>query len=255
MTLAAFVYQRRTGPTYPARGKADVAGTEIRYRLPRSALTTGPCRIMVAVREPEIGGYVSYRRFRTDDPLTRIVLEHEGDSLTAGLPRQPAAAKLAYQVHLRKGNETVSLTGDHFIVVRYRGDVPAAVLLPHILVIFLGMLFSTAAGLTALDKRSDPRKLAVWAAVILFAGGIILGPIMQQYAFGKLWTGFPLGSDLTDNKTLISLAVWVAALIAGRKGRDARKWILAASIITLAVFLIPHSLMGSELKWEQAAGM
>jgi len=251
MTLAALVYQRRTGPSYPVRGRMEIEGAEVRFRLPRSALTTSDCGIAVTAGDPGLTGWVEYRRFKTDEQLTRLFFSRNGDKLTADLPRQPAAGKLAYQVQLRKEREPVSLTGEKFVVIRFRGDVPAGVLIPHILIIFLGMLVSTAAGLTALDKRRDPRKPAVWAFVILFVGGMILGPIMQKFAFGQAWTGFPLGSDLTDNKILISLVVWAAALIAGRRGKDARKWVLAASIITLVVFLIPHSLMGSELKWDE----
>ena len=40
---------------------------------------------------------------------------------------------------------------------------------------------------------------------------MILGPLTQYYAFGALWTGFPFGIDLTDNKTLIALIGWIIA--------------------------------------------
>ncbi|MEN6312054.1 MAG: hypothetical protein ABFD80_11010, partial [Acidobacteriota bacterium] len=63
------------------------------------------------------------------------------------------------------------------------------------------------------------------------------------------WSGFPFGTDLTDNKTAISFLFWIAALAAGRKGKPARAAVLAASVMTLAVFLVPHSLFGSELKY------
>ena len=44
------------------------------------------------------------------------------------------------------------------------------------------------------------------------------------------------------------------ALIAGRKGKPARGWVLAAAILLLIVFLIPHSLLGSELDYSEAPG-
>ena len=85
-----------------------------------------------------------------------------------------------------------------------------------------------------------------WAFALLILGGFILGPLVQKYAFGVLWSGFPFGGDLTDNKTLVALAFWTAALLAGRKGRPARGWVLAASVVHLVIYLIPHSLLGSE---------
>jgi hypothetical protein len=80
---------------------------------------------------------------------------------------------------------------------------------------------------------------------------MILGPLVQKYAFGALWTGFPFGYDLTDNKTLIAFLGWIAAWIAGRKGKPARGWVLGASILLLVVYLIPHSLFGSELDYSK----
>jgi hypothetical protein len=116
---------------------------------------------------------------------------------------------------------------------------------------FLAMLFSTRAGLAALDRKSNPRKLALWAAALLFIGGFILGPLVQHFGFGPYWTGFPLGFDLTDNKTLIAMIGWIIALIAGRKGKPARGWVLAAAILLLIVYSIPHSLLGSELDYSK----
>jgi hypothetical protein len=76
---------------------------------------------------------------------------------------------------------------------------------------------------------------------------------MQYYGFGVLWTGFPVGHDLTDNKTLVAMIGWIIALFMVRKGKPARGWILAASVLLLVVFLIPHSLFGSELDYTKLA--
>ena len=103
----------------------------------------------------------------------------------------------------------------------------------------------------ALIPKSNPRKMAILTTIFLFLGGMILGPLMQLYAFGALWTGFPFGIDLTDNKTLVALIGWIIALIAGRGGKAARGWVLGAAILTLVVFLIPHSVLGSELDYSE----
>jgi hypothetical protein len=116
---------------------------------------------------------------------------------------------------------------------------------------FAGMLLSTAAGLAALDKKRNPRRLVLWTFGLLFLGGFVLGPLVQKFAFGVAWSGFPFGSDLTDNKTLIAFLFWIMALAAGRKGRPARPFVIAASLVTLLIFLIPHSLRGSELDYSR----
>jgi len=76
---------------------------------------------------------------------------------------------------------------------------------------------------------------------------MILGPIVQKYAFGDLWTGFPFGYDLTDNKVLIAVVFWVAAFFLKKKSKW---WVLAAAVIMLIIYLIPHSVLGSELDYD-----
>ena len=249
ITLASAVYQRTTGPSYPLRGKILVASEEIRFRLPRSQEVTSDCQVAVNTASAQIAGRLEYKRYKTSDAWTEVDMSREGSRLVGYLPRQPMAGKLAYRVFLMSGAEEVSLAGEEPVIIRFKGVVPAPVLVAHVIFMFLAMLFSTRAGLAALDRKSHPRRLVLWTVALLFIGGFILGPLMQKYAFASWWTGFPLGSDLTDSKTLIAMAGWVTALVAGRKGKPARGWVFAASVLMLVIFLIPHSLLGSELKY------
>lgn len=74
---------------------------------------------------------------------------------------------------------------------------------------------------------------------------------MQKYAFGEYWTGFPYGIDLTDNKTLLAVIGWLIALVALKKSAKPRFWILFASIFMFIIYLIPHSVLGSELDYNE----
>jgi hypothetical protein len=253
ITAASAVYQRMTGPTYPVRGKAVLSSGEVNYRLPRSAEITSDREVGLEVPDAEVAGRLLYRRFKTDDPWTEVAMARQEKRLVGYLPKQPMAGKLAYKAVLTDRGKDISLGGDEAIVIRFKGHVPTALLLAHILVIFAAMLFSTRAGIAALDRGSDPRRLVVWTAVLFFIGGLILGPLMQKFVFDAWWTGFPLGRDLTDSKTLFAMLAWVAALVAGRGGRKNRGWVLAASVVTLIVFLIPHSLLGSELRYSDTS--
>jgi hypothetical protein len=250
ITLGAAVYQRMTGPTYPLRGKAVVAGTEVKFKLPRSAETIQDAEVAIPAPAP-LAGYLDYKRFKTEDAWTRVVLAREGGDLVGHLPKQPAAGKLIYTVGLTNGDAATPLAGGKPVPLRFKDPVPAWVLIPHILVMFSGMLLSTAAGLAALDKKRNPRQFVLWTVALLFAGGFILGPLVQKFAFGVAWAGFPAGTDLTDNKTLITFLFWVAALVASRKGKPARPFVLAASLVTLLVYLIPHSVLGSEFDYSK----
>lgn len=250
ITLGAAVYQRLTGPTYPIRGSIEINNCQISYKLLRSHDTSGDYQIKLKTCSPDITGYLLYKRYKTDDPWTKVPLVLNNGFLTASIPVQPAAGKIAYRVLLNNQDQEISLTGEKEVVLRFKDPVPPLILIPHVIIMFLAMLFSTRAGLEALRPGSNPRRLALWTLGLLILGGLVFGPLVQYYAFGAFWTGFPFGYDLTDNKTLIALVAWIAAVIAGRGGRPARKCVLSASIILLLVYLIPHSLFGSELKYE-----
>ncbi len=251
ITITAAVYQRRTGPTYPVQGKADLAGSVIHYRLARSHAGEEDHEVTVKVDNRDVVGSVQYKRYKTDDPWTTLSMLRREDLLTAKLPHQPPAGKLVYKVILRHEEKEISLTGERPVIIRFRGDVPPFILIPHVIIMFLAMLFSNRAGLEALRPKKNPRKYALWTLALLFVGGIILGSLVQKLAFGAFWTGFPLGYDLTDNKTLIALIGWLVAVIAGRGGKPARSWVLGAAILLLGVYLIPHSVLGSELDYSQ----
>ncbi len=249
ITIFVLVFQRLTGPTYPIKGSAQLAQTEISYTLERSHVATEDYIIQIDAPEG-ITGDVVYKRYKTDDPWAEVPLSREDGVLAGRLPAQPPAGKLMYKVYLHSGDTRVPLTGDDPVIIRFKGEVPTIVVILHIIIIFMAFLFSTRAGLEALRKEGRPRKLAYWTVSFLILGGFILGPVMQKYAFGAFWAGFPIGSDLTDTKTLVGLVGWVAALIKGKKGtKSARRWSLAAAVLLLAVFMIPHSLMGSELDY------
>ena len=251
ITATTAVYQRRTGPTYPINGKTTISETQIRYELLRTHETGKDCPVQIEVQNPEIKGTVLYRRHKTSDPWSYIPMERQENMLVGALPHQPAAGKLQYRVVLSYQGEETSLTGEEPVIIRFKGAVPLWILIPHVIVMFMAMLFSARAGIEALRPKSNPRKLAIWTTATLFVGGFILGPIVQKFAFDALWTGFPFGYDLTDNKTLIAFIGWVIALIAGRKGKPARGWVLAAAVLLLIVFLIPHSVLGSELDYSE----
>jgi hypothetical protein len=251
ITAGSAVYQRMTGPTYELGGSVSLEGVQITYDLPRTHEIGKDCVIRVETETEPITGELLYKRHDTSDQWTHIPMSREESALSAVLPTQPPAGKLDYRITLTGVSESVTSPQEDPVVIRFKGAVPIWVLLPHVLIMFTAMLFSTRAGIEALRPKSNPRKLVIWTTGLLIAGGMVLGPLVQKFAFGEYWTGFPFGTDLTDNKTLIALIAWIIALIAGRKGRPARGWVIAAAVIMLAVYLVPHSLLGSELDYSQ----
>ena len=249
ITFGSLVWQRMSGPTYPARGNVSLGGQRIAMRLERSHTIASDQPVEVRVADAAVTGEVVWRRFPTGEPWQITDLVRAGAALRAALPKQPAAGKLEYQVRLRRGDEQAIFPARP-AVIRFRGDVPAWVLIPHIVAMFLGLLFAARAGIETLAGGS-PRGCA-WAALASFViGGFGLGPAVQKFAFDAWWTGVPVGWDLTDNKTLFAVLAWIVAVWALRGGRRARGVVLATAVVTLVVFAIPHSAWGSQIDWQK----
>ncbi|MBW7934645.1 MAG: hypothetical protein H3C62_13775 [Gemmatimonadaceae bacterium] len=250
ITLVSAVYQRMTGPTYPARGTVTLGGQELKLRLLRTHGGPGDQPVVINAADTAIVGEVAWRRYPTQDAWQRMPLVRDGAELRAALPHQPTAGKLEYQVHLVRGTEQVVFPARPAIT-RFRNAVPASVLIPHVSAMFFFMLFATAAALGALARAPQVRRDTYIAMALLAVGGFFLGPLMQYIAFGAWWTGIPFGWDLTDNKTLFAAIAWAVVAWRMRGGRAARNEIIAAAVVTLVVFAIPHSTWGSEVDWSK----
>ena len=252
LTLICAVWQRTTGPTYPASGTVSLGGREIALKLARSNVITERQPVAVVVTDPSVTGQVEWRRYPSGDGWSIEPMTRKGDRLEtvippAPLPLMPAAGKLEYSVRLSRAGETVSFPARP-AVTRFKGDVPPWILIPHIAAMFFGMLFSNRAALAAIWGGNTKTYGYVTMALLVF-GGFVLGPIVQKLAFGAYWTGIPWGFDLTDNKTLIAGVAWIFAAWQLRGQRTARVAVILAAVATLVVFAIPHSVWGSEAKW------
>lgn len=250
ITLASAYYQRVTGPTYPLAGKQTVANETIKYKLDRTHSGFTNHEVKVAVANKNVSGTLLWKRFKTDDEWTKVEMIRRNDSLVAEMPAQPSAGKLMYKVVLNdNGNETN--LSEQPVVIRFKGDVPLWILIPHVFFMFSSMLLSTRTGLEIFNDAVRAKKLMFVTLSFLLLGGFLFGPIVQKYAFGEFWTGVPFGYDLTDNKTLIALVGWIIAAVMFFKKKNEKFWITFAAVLMLVIFLIPHSVLGSEIDYKK----
>jgi len=251
LTIITAVYQRVTGPTYPISGDAKLNDEIIEYKLARSHGGEGDHQIEIEVNDETIFGELIWKRYKTNDEWTSVEMIRQGNKLVASLPYQPPAGKLLYHITLQKNDEVVTIPEEGGVVIRFKGNVPVYFLIPHIIFIFGAMLLSTRTGLEYFNEGKKFRPLTILTFIFVIIGGLVLGPIIQYYAFGAFWTGFPIGHDLTDNKILIGFIGWLLALIAIFKFKNPKRWIVFASILMFIIFLIPHSVLGSELDYNE----
>ncbi len=246
--LSSLIYQRKTGPTYPLKGTVKIDKIDINYKLPRSANSGEDKEISVNIPEKSIEAILLWKRYKFDKEWKTVKMKREGEKVYAFLPSQPPAGKLEYFIVLKKNNKTFHIP-EKSAVIRFKGKVPSYILIPHIIFMFLAMLFSVRTGFEAILNRENLKVLTYATFFLLLIGGFFLGPIVQKYAFGEFWTGIPFGWDLTDNKTLIAGIFWFIALINVKNNKKAKVSVIVASIVMLIVYLIPHSALGSSFDY------
>jgi len=250
------VYQRLTGPTHPKRGSFTVAGETYRHKLIRSATSGLPARVEIPDPGASVSGMLHWKRYKTADDYADVPLTPHDGKLVGELPSQPMAGKLEYYLLLSDGASQVQVPADRTVVLRFKGAVPAWALASHVVFIFFAVLWGIRTLLEALLNRPGMRWMAWTTLGLMLLGGMILGPVVQHHAFGAAWTGVPFGWDLTDNKTLIMFLCWlVAALALGWRSVKICplwRWItVAAAVVMIVVYLIPHSMYGSELDYSK----
>jgi hypothetical protein len=253
ITIGAAYYQRKTGPTYPKASEVTVNNQVFKLKLIRSIGLDRDPEVRLAITDTTARAKLYYRRYPTKEEYQVVDFKYKEtkrfQGLYATVPQQPEAGKLQYYFEITDSKGTTAYLKDTPIVVRFKGGVPAFIMIPHILMMFIAMMFSTLAGLMAIGKQPQFRKYTNWTLILFSAGGLILGPVVQLYAFGDLWTGIPFGWDLTDNKTLIAFIFWLLAVIMNWK-KERPLYTVLAAIVLLLVYSIPHSMFGSELNYD-----
>lgn len=249
ITFAAIIYQRKTGPTYDKKVKITIDNQEYKFKLVRSHGGTADCKIELELPDQDVTGSLAYKKYPSGDNWTEAEMLRQNEILIGILPNLPPAGKYEYKVTLKKGDQNFVLNDGNPVMIRFKGDVPAGILIPHIFLMFFAMLLSNVAGIMAVFKYNKFRFFGNLTVIFLFLGGMIMGPLVQKYAFGELWAGVPFAWDLTDNKTLIAFVFWLIAFFMNRK-KEQPVYTIIASVVMIVVYSIPHSMYGSQLDPE-----
>ena len=183
ITVGAAIYQRLTGPTHPTSGMVSLQNTQVYYKFDRGHGEPTDQPVILTAPDSAISGVLLFRRFGANEGWKGMKLVRKDKDLIGALPKQPPAGKMEFFVLLEKNGISKPVPVDRTVITRFTGEVPDFVLILHIFVIFTAMLLSNLAGLEAVANGEKAYKTGLWAAVFLFAGGMILGPVVQKYAF------------------------------------------------------------------------
>ncbi len=177
ITLSASIYQRRTGPTYEKRVEINIDSTDYKFELLRSFGGEEDCKIELIIPETEIRGILEYRKFPTNDDWTTVKMTRQGETISAELPNLPPAGKYEYKIILSKNGTDYPLNNGEPVVIRFKGEVPSWVLIPHIFFIFFAMFLGNLAGVMAIFRYEKFRYYTNLTVIALFIRGINIWPV------------------------------------------------------------------------------
>ena len=161
IVLFTSYYQRVTGPTYEKEAIATLNNIAYELKLQRSHEIGEPCLLKLNISDTTIKAIVNYKRYPTNDNYVAQAFDRQGDELIAELPQQPAAGKLHYFITFFPSNEKTHLIQREAVIIRFKGAVPAGILVTHIIFIFMGMWFSNLTAILAIVKHNKQKLFAM----------------------------------------------------------------------------------------------
>jgi len=93
ITLGSAVWQRTTGPTYPARGRVTLGGQPLKLKLLRTHPGAGDLPVRVEAARPDLTGVVAWRRYPTQEAWQALPMRRNGDALEAAIHTSPRRAR------------------------------------------------------------------------------------------------------------------------------------------------------------------
>jgi hypothetical protein len=265
ITIVVLSAARRLTFGRPTDIGIDREGLGVRHRTVTEHI--GPGRPVVEVHvTPTEGVSVSavYRVQRHGEPREISLERSENGLFRASLPELGKGSRLRYAIIVSApGGVSIRIPErpDRYVLLKYKGKVSTAVLTAHIACMFgsfffmILSLFAAIRILRGLEGKAATVRAARWALTLSFVGGWPLGFVLNREAFGTIWEGYPFGYDVTDNKTQIMFVFWLVSLLLVRGSffgrgeaadtlgaRGFARVIIASFIVSLALFILPHSL-------------
>ena len=265
ITLVIFVVARRMSRNRPRFLEMEAAGSVVTHESVYEQV--GPGQPVITLRsDPDAGiePRLVYTVDRSGPERTIVMREGPEGVWTAGLPSMEKGHRIDYSFRIypaATGARGTPEAESGSFRLKYKGEVSTTILVLHILCMFGAFFFivESLLGSGAMLIRDEGREFTVgmtrWAILFVFLGGFPLGFALNWQRFGVMWEAFPFGWDVTDNKTQVIFILWlITALVSWRSffgrrtGRDpvgnrAYAAIVAAvSIISIILYLVPHSL-------------
>ena len=206
---------------------------------------------------------VKLHYYRNDEFSTIVMKNLPGtDYFGAEIPADKLGERNYYFIEAMDGAENKVVlpeTADDsfdseydYYKARFEGKATFILLLFHIVLMiaaFFLLLHALyyAMNYLAVEERGDAIVRSVNLGILtFFITGFPIGCIIEKQVLGNYWEGIPFGWDVTDSKTLIIMIIWLILMYLKKKDKVSMRgyswWVIINTIITIGLFLLPHSL-------------
>jgi hypothetical protein len=265
LTLALLAVARRLSTNRPREIVVERGGRTIVHRTVFEQVGPGEPVVILEIEPAEgAGAFLLHATSEDGDPAESPMVRNDGGIWEGRLPERRKGEWVHYAFRAAlPGDDSVRIPiePDSFFLLKYKGKITPVVLLLHVILMFGAFFFMVQSfwGALALFRGGGSKSSAVrfvrGVMITTFVGGWPIGFILNRQRFGPVWEGFPFGYDVTDNKTQIIFLFWVVTVLLVRgsffgagEARDTVgprgfAWaVIASFIVSLALYMIPHSL-------------
>jgi len=210
----------------------------------------------------QISAFIFYRTDQRPFQVSDMSALGEGKFFGA-IPPHGRGEVVQYYIEARTASDIVTRVpakerGEGFLI-KVKGKPNTYLLVTHVVIIFIALFFFLFAGYLSVRALQHRRSLlyiprvAFLGTAIFFVASIPLGMVVAYQTYGVPWTGFPVGDDLTDNKSLVILIYWIVCAVLYRgslwrkdPSHDFLPMItlpyvhLAGAVLTAVLFALPH---------------
>jgi len=237
--------------------------TKVKFNPIKEHRGTGDAHFEVYI-ESNIGQPSARLHFQINDMPNYRDLDLKGDNLyVCDIPNQTKGTVANYYLEVTTTTGSKIFFPDNaeeggFYTLVFKGEYNKFLWIVHIVLTIVSIVLFIIAAYFAFKhiKSGYPISKALWFAVIAFLFFIIgifpIGMIIEYQVYGSLWDGWPFGSNFTHTTAFIMFIYWLAALFMMKNSifkkeeknlvtdRIFASLVIIGTIITVALFIIPH---------------
>jgi len=238
--ISVFI-QQFSSSDRPYNQEIQINSIDYSFKLPVYHEANEVCSIELLVPDTSVRGVLFYKLLKSKNDFKLINLIRMNEYLVSVLPHQKQNIKVQYYLQLNSAGKKYFIGKENPLIVRFQGVVPKYILFPHVVLMFVALIFSCFAGMLTFSHIDSYKKYASVTFFLFTLAALIFGLIIHLVSFRHLFVQVANYNDLTFYKNGIIFLLWLLVYYVNKK-YEFKYLTLAVSIFTLILFCIPANI-------------